>query len=103
VTCLDMIDPSKYSASWLEDLREISEIVWLSSNTDFHNLSVLESYPLLGKNDYCQHMMFKGDVINDFNALFEGIKSSKVSEQYIFPDLEVQWDYFEYMELGVKQ
>jgi radical SAM superfamily enzyme YgiQ (UPF0313 family) len=98
VTCLDMIDPSKYSELWLEDLREISEIAWLSDASDFNNMSVFENYPLLEKNDYCQHALFSRGSLNNLETLFASIKCSCVSEQYIFPDLEVQWNYLEYSE-----
>lgn len=100
VTCLDMIDPSKYSELWLEDLRAISEIVWLSNTTDFTNMAVFENYPLLEKNDYCQHALFSRDRLNNSDTLFACIKGSGISAQYIFPDLEAQWDYLEYTESG---
>ena len=100
IVCLDMIDPSRYSQLWLDDLREISEIIWLCNCPDTSNISVIENYPLLGKNDYCQHPLFDKKITDNSNAFFDHIADSDISEQYIFPDLEVQWNFFEHFLLG---
>lgn len=93
MACLDLLKPQNYSKSWLEDLRELTEVVWYPKQLDeFFDYS--DKYNLIDKADYI-YLDTKALSQTNYGLDLDNILQSEYAEQIIFSDIDTQWKYFD--------